>query len=46
MKSNKIKYTNSTSIYVRRRNMPRIKIGVIGCGYWGPNLIRIFYLEN
>jgi len=22
--------------------MPRIKIGVIGCGYWGPNLIRNF----
>jgi len=24
-----------------------IKIGVVGCGYWGPNLIRNFNgLEN
>ena len=22
--------------------MDRIKIGVVGCGYWGPNLIRNF----
>jgi len=22
--------------------MDKIKIGVIGCGYWGPNLIRNF----
>jgi len=20
-----------------------IKVGVIGCGYWGPNIIRNFY---
>ena len=22
--------------------MPRLKVGVIGCGYWGPNLVRTF----
>ena len=22
--------------------MERINIGVIGCGYWGPNLVRNF----
>ena len=22
--------------------MSRIKVGIIGCGYWGPNLIRNF----
>ena len=22
--------------------MDRIKIGIVGCGYWGPNLIRNF----
>jgi predicted dehydrogenase len=22
--------------------MKEIKVGVIGCGYWGPNLIRNF----
>ena len=22
--------------------MKRINVGVIGCGYWGPNLIRNF----
>jgi hypothetical protein len=22
--------------------MDRIKVGIIGCGYWGPNLIRNF----
>src|SRR5690349_20829438 len=31
--------TNKT----RRRNMKKqIKVGVVGCGYWGPNLIRNF----
>jgi predicted dehydrogenase len=22
--------------------MNRLKVGVVGCGYWGPNLIRNF----
>jgi predicted dehydrogenase len=26
----------------KEKNMTEIKVGVIGCGYWGPNLIRNF----
>ena len=26
-------------------NVKPVRVGVVGCGYWGPNLIRNFY-EN
>ena len=22
-----------------------VRVGVVGCGYWGPNLVRNFYQE-
>lgn len=27
-------------------NMQIVRVGVVGCGYWGPNLIRNFYENN
>lgn len=27
----------------RKRKLERTRIGVVGCGYWGPNLIRNFH---
>ncbi|MCF7762173.1 MAG: Gfo/Idh/MocA family oxidoreductase [Verrucomicrobia bacterium] len=40
-------YGNSRSTLVSngaRRTRERIKVGVVGCGYWGPNLARNFRL--
>jgi predicted dehydrogenase len=34
---------DGTSIAGRRKNTAEIKIGIIGCGYWGPKLARNFH---
>ena len=31
---------------VRERTKAMLRVGVIGCGYWGPNLIRNFGIAN
>ena len=35
--------TDSDSELHRRKDAPTLKIGVIGYGYWGPNVVRNFY---
>ncbi|MHC1685966.1 MAG: Gfo/Idh/MocA family protein [Clostridiaceae bacterium] len=37
-----IKVMDTPKVVLDTRDTDKVRIGVIGCGYWGPNLIRNF----